>query len=95
MPRTRTPLEVAAGKLISAIQREWGAEAGDPASVASEQVMHASHELLQAAKVGSIESVIGSGSVSEFLGKQWVNAHPNVCPYIEALEDLSFRVKDA
>ena len=88
MTRSRTPLEAAAGKLIAAIQKEWGVEAGEPRSAESENVMHAAHDLLQAAsKFGSIVSVIGSGSVSTFLGAQWVQAHPRVLPYIAALED--------
>lgn len=87
MPRNRTPLEKAAGKLISAIQREWMAELGDLQADASEAVMHASHELLQAASAfGSISSVIGGGSVSEFLGRVWVDAHPSVLPAIRSLE---------
>lgn len=87
MTRSRTPLEAAAGKLIAAIQKEWGNEAGEPQSAESESVMHAAHELLQAAsKFGSIVSVIGSGSVSAFLGEQWVQAHPGVLPYIAVLE---------
>jgi hypothetical protein len=87
MPRDRTPLEKAAGKLISAIQREWTAELGEPEADASEAVMHASHSLLQAASAsGSISRVIGVGSVSEFLGQVWVDAHPNVLPAIHALE---------
>ncbi|RSZ37250.1 MULTISPECIES: hypothetical protein [unclassified Variovorax] len=88
MTRSRTPLEAAAGKLIAAIQKEWGIEAGEPGSAESEKVMHAAHGLLQAAaKSGSIAGVIGSGSVSTFLGEQWVQAHPRVLPYIAALED--------
>jgi len=35
MTRSRTPLEVAAGRLIAAIQKEWGIEAGEPESAAS------------------------------------------------------------
>lgn len=89
MPRARTTLEVAAGRLISAIQREWGTEAGESSAEASEKVMHASHSLLQAAKAGSIAIVVGSGSVSEFLGKQWVHAHPKVWPYIQGLEAVA------
>ena len=89
MSRTRTTLEVAAGKLTSAIQREWSAEAGEPSAALSEQVMHASHSLLQAAKAGSIASVVGLGSVSEFLGKQWVHAHPRVWPHIQVLEAIA------
>ena len=89
MSRNRTPVEAAAGKLISAVQREWSAEAGDPASAASESVMNSSHALLQAAKAGSIAPVLGSGTVSDFLGKQWVQAHPNVWPHIQVLEALA------
>lgn len=87
MPRDRTSLEKAAGKLISAIQREWTAELGEPQADASEAAMHASHSLLQAASAfGSIARVIGESSVSEFLGRGWVDAHPNVLPSIRALE---------
>jgi len=90
MPRDRTSLEKAAGKLISAIQREWTAELGDPQADASEAVMHASHSLLQAASAsGSISSVIGEGSLSGFLGRAWVDAHPNVLPSIHALESVA------
>ncbi|MFS2166012.1 hypothetical protein [Variovorax sp. Varisp62] len=87
MTRSRKPLEAAVGKLIAAIQKEWGNEAGEPESAASENAMHAAHKLLQAAsKLGSIESVIGPGPVSTYLGAQWVQAHPRVLPYIEILE---------
>lgn len=88
MARSRTPLEAAAGRLIAAIQKEWGIAAGEPWAAESESVMHAAHELLQAAgRFGSIAGVVGSGSISMFLGEQWVQAHPRVLPYIAALED--------
>ena len=49
--------------------------------------MHSAHALLQAAsKEGSIETVIGPGSVRTFLGWEWVDAHPAVLPYIADLE---------
>lgn len=86
MTNSRTELEAAAGKLISAIQKEWHSEAGAPESAASEAVMHSAHELLQASKSGSLATVIGSGSVSSYLGNQWVQEHPHVVPYIAALE---------
>jgi hypothetical protein len=89
MPRHRTPLEAAAGKLISAIQREWSAEAGKPSAALSEEVMHSSHALLQAAKSGSIAGVVGAGAVSEFLGAQWVREHPLVWPHLQVLEALA------
>jgi hypothetical protein len=89
MARRRAPLEVAAGKLISAIQREWGAGAGEESSGTSEEVMHTSHALLQAAKSGSLAGVLGTRTVVEFLGKQWVHAHPRVWPHIQVLEALA------
>lgn len=94
MPRSRTPLEIAAGKLTSSIQRQWSDEAGEPIADISENVMHRSHLLLQAAKHGSIAPVIGTGTVSDFLGKRWVQAHPNVWPHIQALEALQMRASD-
>jgi hypothetical protein len=95
MPRNRTPLEVAAGKLISAIQREWNEEAGEPYAEISENVMHRSHALLQAAKQGSISTVVGAGTVSDFLGKRWVRAHPKVWAHIQVLEALGLRTDGA
>ena len=88
MPRPRTPLEAAAGKLIAALQKEWGNELGQPWAARSEAVMHSAHAPLQAAsKEGSIAGVIGPGSVRTFLGWEWVDAHPAVLPYIANLED--------
>jgi hypothetical protein len=89
MSRTRTPLEAAAGKLVSAISKEWSVEAGEASAEVTERVMHTSHSLLNAAKEGSIAGIVGSGTVSAFLGKQWVEAHPNVWPSIHELERVS------
>ena len=89
MPRNRTPLEAAAGKLISAIQKEWGPEAGRPESAASEEVLHTAHSLLQAATHdGSIAGAIGTRTVTQFLGTRWLHDHPQVLPYVQALEVL-------
>jgi hypothetical protein len=79
---------MAAGKLIAAIQKEWVAEAGEPESAASEEVLHHSHELLQASKKGSIKAATGPCTIDEFLGRCWVAAHPRVWPHIQLLETL-------
>ncbi len=89
MRPSRTPLEAAAGKLISAIQREWHAEAGEPSALESEEVMHACHGLLKAAKNGSLSAVLGSKTVAQFLGTHWVAAHPNVSAVISELESAA------
>ena len=94
MPHKRTLLEAAAGKLILAIQKEWGEETGESWSAKSEQVLDMSHDLLQAAKTGSIKEILGGGTVAEFLGKQWVDAHPEVWPYVQVLDNLAVEKHD-
>jgi hypothetical protein len=85
MPRQRTALEYAAGKLISSIQKEWSVEAGEPQSKESEAVVDRAHLLLQAAKAGDLRSFLGGRSISDFLGSNWVRAHPRVRQSINAL----------
>ena len=85
----RSSLEVAAGKLISAVQREWGQELGEPASAQSEEVMSACHGLLLAAKGGSLAPVLGSKTISQFLGVEWVASHPSVATAISAFESAA------
>jgi len=57
--------------------------------------MHMSHELLQAAKTGSLTNLLGLRTVTQFLGAQWVDAHPKVRSYIQELEALAVRESNA
>ena len=95
MPRVRVPLELAAGKLIFAIQREWNAEAGGPGGAESEEVMHSAHALLKAARAGSLARVLAGATVSAYLGRSWVNAHPRVWPYAQVLECVALGPLDS
>jgi hypothetical protein len=88
MPKQRGQLEAAAGQLISAIQKEWGNEAGELSAPESEAVMHNSHNLLKAAKTNSIDSLLAGRSVAEFLGESWVGRHSGVIPAIKNLQLL-------
>ncbi|TDU23306.1 hypothetical protein DFR24_4830 [Panacagrimonas perspica] len=87
MEKQKTPLEHAAGKLISSLQKEWGAEAGEPGADISEEAMHKCHSLLHGAKNGSLQSVLRGASVTDFIGRAWVRAHPRVLPAIRAFEE--------
>ncbi len=78
MTKKKTPLEAAAGKLISAIQKEWGNEAGEPEAEESEGIMDKGHDLLQAAKNNNVSSVLNGMNVTQYLGDIWVHKHPNV-----------------
>ncbi len=84
MPRVRSDLEFAAGKLIASIQRAWTAEAGEPEAEESEAVMDRAHLLLQGAKTAELQSVLEGRTISECLGQQWLRVHPQVQAYVQA-----------
>lgn len=93
MPKARSELEKAAGKLISAIQKEWSDEAGLDCAAESEEVLHRSHTLLQASKGNSFDlSVLNGGSIAQLLGAQWVGRHPRVIP---AIKELHQRIEES
>ncbi|WP_444915933.1 hypothetical protein [Microbulbifer sp. TRSA007] len=85
MARIKSESEKAAGKLISAIQKEWGVEIGEPCSGASEDVMDLAHNLLQARTSKGMEKILNRLSLQEYLGFEWVEKHPGVVPAIEKL----------
>lgn len=87
MTTQRSLLEHAAGKLIAAVQREWHAELGEPGAAASEHVMHACHDLLNAAKNGSLPMMLRNTCISDVIGRARTAQHPTVQPAIEALEE--------
>lgn len=86
MTKEKTKLEAAAGKLISAIQEEWGNEAGEPESEESEEVMDKGHHLLAGAKENNVGAVLNGVSVTQFLGDIWVHKHPSVKESISRFE---------
>ena len=86
MTKHRTNIEAAAGKLISAIQKEWGKELGEPAAPESEEIIRKAHDLLKAAKNGNITHTLKGVTISEFLGLSWVERHQSVKPTIATLE---------
>ena len=86
MTPQRTAQEAAAGKLISAIQKEWTAELGEPRADQSEQAMNRAHDLLQAAKTGTVRECLNGQTVAQFLGQSWVMQHACVQPFITKLE---------
>jgi hypothetical protein len=88
MPRKRSELQVAAGKLILAIQKEWRKESGESTSGFSENVMYAAHDFLQAGTLDGIRKLLGPMSVQQYLGEVWVQRHPNVKPAIAVIEGL-------
>ena len=89
MPKTKTTLEAAAGKLISAIQKEWNRYAGEGAKEEEAfDVMDRAHDILQAGKAEEVSKLLNGKTVTEYLGSEWVKRHPNVVKHISPLEKL-------
>ncbi|AUM13036.1 hypothetical protein [Ketobacter alkanivorans] len=86
MPKRKSISEAAAGKLISAIQKKWGSELGDPVADESEYVMGLSHGLLQARTAKVMKGILDGKSIREYLGVDWVDNHASVLGSIEQLE---------
>ena len=84
MPRKRNPVGIAAGKLILAIQKEWGAVIGEPDAAQAQKVMNRARTLLQASQSSSVSNLLDGRSVVEYLDPVWVEMHPSVKPSIAA-----------
>ena len=84
MPRKRSPVAIAVGRLVLAIQKEWR-EAGEPDAALIQQVMYRANTLLRAAQSASVSSLLDGRSVAEYLDPVWVETHPSVKPSIAAL----------
>lgn len=88
MPKEKSELKRALGKLISEIQKEWGDELGERGAEFSENVMDSAHDLLQAGTVDGVKALLAGRSVRQYLGDLWVRRHPHVETAIGVVEDL-------
>lgn len=82
MPRKRSPVGIAAGKLILAIQKERSEVVGEPDAAVAQKVLDRAHTLLQAAQISAASSLLDGRSVVEYLDPVWVEMHPAVKPSI-------------
>ena len=85
MPRKRSPVAIAAGKLILAIQKVRAEVVREPDATLAQKVLNRAHTLLQAAQSASASSLLDGRSVAEYLDPVWVRMHPSVEPSIVAL----------
>lgn len=88
MARNKSEFEMATGKLISVIQKEWGKELGEPRAELSENVLGAAHHLLQARSIPEAKKLLSSRTVVQYLGEIWVRHHPDVLPAIRRVEKI-------
>ena len=83
MPRQRNPVGIAAGKLILAIQKEQEGSTGENDDGMTRRILDRAHTLLQASRTSSVLSLLDGRSVHEYLGTDWIEAHPSVKPSID------------
>lgn len=88
MAKNKTEYQRAAGKLISAIQKEWGGELGESNAEFSEDVMNGAHDLLQAGTAEGARKLLGPLTVRQYLGEVWVQRHQSVRSALEAFEAI-------
>lgn len=77
MPRKRSSLGIAAGKLLLTIQQQASASTGHEQAIAIAIVKRA-QTLLQAAHQDYVLGLLDDKSVAEYLDSQWVAAHADV-----------------
>jgi len=86
MPKEKTPLSRAGGKLVSAVQKVWISQGGEPNAEFSLDVLDAAHELASASNATSLAEMLGGRSVKQYLGELWVQRYPSIKPEIELFE---------
>ena len=85
MPKNRSNLELAIGKLVVAVQQVWNDECGLPEAEASLSVMYRCHSLLQAVKSGDLVYFLKGRTVAGYIGGLWLDSHREVVPFAEAV----------
>lgn len=88
MPKKKTELQKAIGKLISEIQKHWGDEIHQVNADFSFNVMDSAHDLLQARTPEKVRELLGPLTVAQYLGEVWVQGHPSVKAKIFDVENL-------
>lgn len=81
--------------MVSAIQKEWGEALGTDAGPEAEEVMSRAHDLLQADSCEAIARLLDGRSCADYLGIEWIRAHPSVWPALRAFEVIALDGDDA
>ncbi len=87
MTKAKTPLAATLGRLISAIQKVWGSELGEPYAEFSQDVISKAHLLLRAGDKEQIIKSLDGLSLPQFLGEVWLQRHPEIKPFIASVEE--------
>jgi hypothetical protein len=86
MPRESSELERALGRLLTAIQREETGALDRSEWRMAHAALGRAENLYWAAKRASLAAALGTATLREYLGVEWLSRHPRVLPAIQDLE---------
>jgi hypothetical protein len=69
-------------KLISALQKQWQQELGEPGATLTEAALRGAQSLLSASHSGVIAGMLASAPIEHHVGADWVAANPWAQPYL-------------
>ena len=87
MKRNDTELQRSLGRLLTTIQAEEMRAIDTPDWGATHAALRRAENLYWAAKTASLETTLGTVSLRDYLGIEWLSQHPRV---LLALQDLEF-----
>jgi hypothetical protein len=85
MPKRRSDLQLAIGKLIVSVQQAWNDEIGLPEDEETLSVMYRCHSLLQAATVSDLTDFLKGRTVASYVGGLWLGSHLETVPFVDAV----------
>lgn len=94
MPKNRSDLQLAIGKLIVSVQQAWNDECGLPEAEETLSVVYRCHSLLQAAKAGDITDFLEGRTVAGYIGGLWLGRHPEAVPFVDAVATATTKVSN-
>ena len=86
MPRRRTPADIAAGRVIRAVQRVWSEYAGTDEGYIAESVTERAHAIHQAIIANNLSQTLAGRTIRQYLDEDWVTFYPDVDEAVRRLE---------
>lgn len=86
MPRSRSAVESAAGKVISAVRKVWTYRLGTDQAAMAEATMNLAHDLQAAVRKHQLTELLSGRTVRAYLGEDRISSHPGVDEAVRKLE---------
>jgi hypothetical protein len=88
MPRKRTPADIAAARLISAVQKVWTDYIGTDEGYIAEAVINRAHDIHQAIIAQRLPGTLAGRTLRQFLDEDWITFYPGVDEAVRDLESV-------